>query len=195
MPYKPNPVLRAMVINSNESQYIGWLVNNNLFGTSDPLWWDALAEAWMHTNWTHPYRAELLARFKANREMARQHMMRSHERRVLAALPDIVTVYRGGDKHYLNSKAHVNWTKAISWTLDRRIAARFAAVNALNMRNKHPTIVTATVRKQDICAVLLGRGEREVITFAPRVTKVEYLTKEEAAAAQGKKLIKKKKSA
>jgi hypothetical protein len=48
----------------------------------------------------------------------------------------------------------------------------------LNRYKVHdPLLVTATVSKHDIVAVKLGREEEEVITFRPRIMKIEKLSR------------------
>ena len=91
-------------------------------------------------------------------------LMTAQEQEAYAALPAILTVYRGcGARNMLGA----------SWSLDKGIAARFPFMN--RYRTPHPRLVTATVPKRDVLAVKLDREETEIITFKARRTQVEAL--------------------
>ena len=81
------------------------------------------------------------------------------------SLPNTVTIYRGCDRRYLTG---------ICWSLDRRVAEDFPFFP----RNpaKTPVLITANVPKRKIAAVILDRGEAEVVIFHARRNKVESLT-------------------
>ena len=86
-------------------------------------------------------------------------MMDVGERKALAALPDVVTIYRGCDRAS---------TDGLCWTLDKSIAERFLQFD--RYRRADPVIVTATVHRADITAIKLGRNEQEVIVMPDAVT-------------------------
>jgi hypothetical protein len=77
-------------------------------------------------------------------------MMGEEEDNILRSLSNQVTIYRGCQKG-LNEDG-------LSWTLDKSKAKFFA-----NRFGKKGIILERKVPKSDIMAVLLGRGESEVI--------------------------------
>lgn len=89
-------------------------------------------------------------------------MMDDAERAAYAALPEVVTVYRGCGRNNM---------RGASWSLEREVAARFPFLNRYYAET--PILVTATVRKHQILALKLDRDEAEVITFAARRASVE----------------------
>jgi hypothetical protein len=93
-------------------------------------------------------------------------MMTEAERAALAALPEAVTIYRGADRG-LNEAG-------FCWSLDREVAARFPFY--VRYLAKDPVLVTATVPRDRIVAVKLGRNEAEAITKHAAVSSVEALT-------------------
>lgn len=72
-------------------------------------------------------------------------------------LPTTITVYRG-------AQADLN-EDGLSWTLDRDRAAWFAR----RFSPTSPILLQAQVRKTDVIAVLLGRGEDEILAFFENV--------------------------
>ena len=80
------------------------------------------------------------------------------------SLPQTATVFRGCDR---------KWRNGMSWSLSRDQAARFPFYARFHAEN--PMLVTAKVRKKHILAVILDRGEREVITFQVQQIKTEPL--------------------
>ena len=76
--------------------------------------------------------------------------MDESEIQLLNSLPELVTIYRGCVKG-LNEDG-------LSWTLDKAKAKFFA-----NRFSKDGIILEREIPKSDIIAVLLGRGESEVI--------------------------------
>ena len=77
-------------------------------------------------------------------------MMDEEDDNILRSLPELVTIYRGCQKG-INENG-------LSWSLDKSKAEFFA-----NRFGKKGIILERTVSKNDIVAVLTGRGESEVI--------------------------------
>jgi hypothetical protein len=78
----------------------------------------------------------------------------------LSALPDTLTIYRGGD---MDSAA-----EGFSWTLSRRIAEDFARLENNNMGSSRyarefPELVTATIPKSAVSLHITGRKEEEIV--------------------------------
>jgi hypothetical protein len=81
------------------------------------------------------------------------HMITSMERAAYAALPDMLTVYRGCSARHLTGA---------SWSLEEDVARNFPKLN--RYRVPDPVLVTVTVRKENVLAVKLDREEHEIIT-------------------------------
>ena len=80
------------------------------------------------------------------------HFMSEADRKVYDELPDMVTIYRGVDVG--------GNPDGLSWTLDKERAEWFA-----RRFHGYGTLLTYTIQKVAIMAVLLGRGESEVIVI------------------------------
>jgi hypothetical protein len=89
-------------------------------------------------------------------------MMTSEENAAYDALPARVPVYRGCD---------ANWLEGVSWSLNKKVANWFAFYALTQAQD--PTLMTASVEKEFVLAIKLGRGEEEIITFCPDVRTVE----------------------
>lgn len=89
-------------------------------------------------------------------------LMNKADRAFLASLPDEVTVYRG---------CSVNKANSLSWTTDPELARWFA--NRFNFKSdyfdKDCCVVTGTIRKADIFAVILERDEITLICDPAKV--------------------------
>ncbi len=75
---------------------------------------------------------------------------------VLADYPDVVSIYRG------EAEGSTPYHKAFSWTVDINTAFFFACRHG---DHDHARIFRAKVRKTDIMAAFLDRGEKEVIVL------------------------------
>lgn len=85
-------------------------------------------------------------------------MMTSEEIEFLRALPEEVRIYRGC---YEENK----W--GLSWTLTKSIAKGFPFLRRYKMKGQ-PLLISAKVRRENIIAVKLGRGELEIIAWKPK---------------------------
>ena len=92
---------------------------------------------------------ELVALF---RSVSPEFLMDEEERTAHQALEDTVTVYRGVTPY--NAKN----IRALSWTLDRETADRFA-----HRFGEDGTVYEAQIRKEHILALFTGRNESEAI--------------------------------
>ena len=112
-----------------------------------------LAEAWIHAeapNMDVNVSKTELVKFFSQADKA--SLMTAAERKQLADLPDIVTVYRGVTSY--NAKN----VRALSWTLDKSKAEWFA-----HRFGESGTVYQAQINKADILAVFMSRGESEVV--------------------------------
>lgn len=125
-------------------------------------WLTLLGGAWNTSDNLRDHLAELRSLLGTDGPLL--PMMTHEERAVYDSLPDRVTVYQGCSARFL---------RGACWSLDEQMArkypffARFLAAD--------PVLVTGTVRKKNILAVLLSRGDQEVVTFKARRVKVERL--------------------
>ena len=123
---------------------------------------EILADAWIRSenpNLDKNFKQkELLQMFK---DAAPHILMDKDEQKQLVELDDTVTVYRGVTTY--NAKN----IKALSWTLEQKIAEWFA-----NRFGEDGTVDEAQIPKQHIYALLNGRGESEVIVDPKYLTDI-----------------------
>lgn len=99
--------------------------------------------------------------------------MDEQEQALYESLDETVTIYRG---------AHVGYNEeGMSWTLKREIGVWFAHRFA-NARDHGGVLLTGTVAKADIRAVVLDRSEAEVVVFPEDVTITERTPSDELPA-------------
>lgn len=72
-------------------------------------------------------------------------------------LPDVVTIYRGCTKAEAESGNY-----GISWTTDKNVA-EFFAHEYIRRDTDNGVVMEAQISKSLICAVILGRDEKEVV--------------------------------
>ncbi|WP_448145391.1 hypothetical protein [Pseudomonas silesiensis] len=119
-----------------------------------------LGEEWSRFKHMADYNS-LLARCLQGRDTT--DMMSRHERRALNQLPGTLTIYRGcgpKGKH------------GLSWTLSKEVAHWFA--NRFSY-DEPGLLITARVRKNRVFALKLGRSEREIVVWKPRIVSVEKI--------------------
>jgi len=116
---------------------------------SDTDYWKLLSNVWTDTENQYAH-IEEWKNLLASKRSSRHYMMNEEEDNILRSLAQEVTIYRGCQKG-INEDG-------LSWTLDKSIAKFFA-----NRFGKKGIILERTVSKNDIVAVLTGRGESEVI--------------------------------
>jgi hypothetical protein len=118
----------------------------------DHEYWPLVREVWMDAeNITECRTAwdELLRSPRGHREL----LTADEDQGELANLPDVVTLFQGRTTHRDDG-----W----SWTLKREVGEWFASRFAL-FENAKPVLATTTIEKSSIHALLLGRGEHEVL--------------------------------
>lgn len=118
---------------------------------TDPEYWGLIATVWVDQENPEDYPVEWLARFLANRGH-REHLMKPAEHQALAALPEVVEIYRGGPD-----------TTGFSWTTDPEVARFFA-----RRWSASDPIWRSSVRREHIYAYWLGRSESEVLVLDRR---------------------------
>ena len=95
-----------------------------------------------------------------------REMMTDEELEAYAALPDVVTIYRGC---YKANK----W--GLSWSLSRQVAEEFPTLLRYRRDGEQPLLVTAKIMKTDVVAVKMDRGEQEVIAWRPKHISTRHL--------------------
>lgn len=119
----------------------------------DEQFWHGVRDVWMDSENIREHEDEWDELLRTDRP-GREHMMDDEEREALAALPDEITVYQGH-----TDERDDGW----SWTTNRQTAEWFARRFA-SMEDGEPLLTTATVKKGDVTAYLLGRSEFEILT-------------------------------
>lgn len=117
-------------------------------------YWRLLSEVWSRGESFPPHYGDLL---RIDWE-DRWAMMTPQERDELAAMPDVLDVFRG-----VEDEAHL---QGLSWTLDERQAIWFAGRGNGQTRG---TVAHGRVRRDVVVAYLTGRNEREIIAFPESV--------------------------
>ena len=128
--------------------------------TDDTQWWELVSSVWSDTEnvWQC---TDLWDRILDTSRPGHEAMMDAEERTQFAALPETLRVYRGID-------ADQGTRYGRSWTLDRDKAVWFAT----RFAPECSLLLTATVERSDIIALLLGRGESEVLVNPADLTEV-----------------------
>lgn len=92
-------------------------------------------------------------------------VMEADELAAFDALPSVVSVYRGADRH--------KNVDGLSWSLDRAVAERFPRM--LRYYSDQPVLVHGRVHKSHVLAVKLSRNESEIISTKVDPTYIEPL--------------------
>jgi hypothetical protein len=124
-----------------------------------------LGEAWIDSNNVYQNRRAWRNLWSAP-DIDVSAAMDEKERSALAALPDLVTVYRGTQ--------HPRTRAPLSWSLDQDKAHWFAARSGTG-----GFLLTGKARKNAIKAVFFGRKEDEVVALRVKVVSVRQVAKGE----------------
>ena len=122
-------------------------------------YWEAVRDVWVdsETNESAPiWRAVL----EANMPDRQKYIMSAEEQEEFSALPDVIEIYRGvqgGTK----AEAEDFVFKGFSWSLSYKTAAFFA--NRFLSDGDEAYVAKARVRKENIIALFMQRGEEEVV--------------------------------
>lgn len=130
-----------------------------------PDWWRLLGEQWTCFDNVAEYKERLrtyLLRANAKNLSA---MMTEDEHLELAAMPDVLTVYRGC--YQVNADG-------LSWSLDRKIAAKIPSLSRYRRQNDTPLLLQGKVKKSR-AVLMLGRNEQEIVSPAVEVESKQLL--------------------
>jgi hypothetical protein len=126
-----------------------------------PAFWRLVADEWSGFDAIpHDDFAEM---FSALCHAHSWELMPEADREFFNALPEAVTVYRGGNADTV--------AEGLSWTLDEKVAAGFARGHR-GMLNKCPVILRGIVRKVDVALAVTDRSESEIVVFSPEDVEV-----------------------
>jgi hypothetical protein len=157
--YKVQAVAKALVderwdtyIMLHERPWRFEALTNIADSLTDIEFWDAVCLVWMDSENIRQHQDEWDELLRSDRP-GRENMMDDEERAALAALPDVIDVYQGH-----TDERDDGW----SWTTDRNKAIWFGHRFA-NLEQAEARMTTGMVRREDITAYLLGRGESEVL--------------------------------
>ena len=120
----------------------------------DQQYWKLLSFVWVDTEGPHLNFSTWAHLFASERKF-RPMLMDKAERAALAAMPDVLTIYRGGSTK-----------KGLSWTLTEEKARWFASRH----RDGKSRVYKATVPKDKVYAYLNGRKEHEIVVNPKFVT-------------------------
>ena len=117
------------------------------------LWFSTLGYEWSCCDNIGASVKTLVRVFKAKRDFWK-YMMTPEAAATLAGLPDPVVAYRGcGPSNKFG----------LSWSLSAEVASRFPFLD--RYRQTAPRLITARIPRDRIVAVILDRGERELIAL------------------------------
>lgn len=126
---------------------------------SDEEFWPLFVSCWTDSeNLWQVY--EIISPMLRSERGSRECMMNAEEREEFNKLPAVVTIYRGHRDHN---------GSGFSWTLSKD-KARWFAKRFDTKQRAGGFVTTGKVRREDIVALLLGRGEQEVICFPETIT-------------------------
>ena len=154
-PYRLQTLLSLAEEGSQEAKGAYGKIAADLDATlTNSAYWKLVAAVWtdLENIWQYVHQLHRLFYPKRFDHAKRRQMMKTKERGVYDALPDIATVYRGcGDKN------RMGW----SWTIDKQQAVWFARRFA--EKENGGILLTARCPKPKILALFLGRRESEVV--------------------------------
>lgn len=122
----------------------------------DKKYWKELANVYILQNYKKIPYSTFYKLFSAKRKY-RDVLMTEEEKKILTALPDYITIYRGGSVDEEVSKKY-----GISWTLNRKIAKNFQKVKAIRDK-KVMKVFAMKIHKSQVIAYFNQREEDEII--------------------------------
>ncbi len=125
----------------------------------DKDYWEQLSAVYQGMSNSYKLQEEIKQLFQAKRP-EKESLMTAEELKQLSKLPDNITIYRGMSIVEKNSGVY-----GISWSLDEKIAEKFAEAFPHNYDTKglEMTVEKKTINKKDVVAYFIGRNESEII--------------------------------
>lgn len=123
------------------------------------VYWELLSMAYTSSDNLFPFRRKVRKCFAAKHPY-REYLMNEVERSFVAALPDVVTIYRG-----MTDKESKSGKFGLSWSLDKSIAEFFRDTYLRNFstHNEPKTLMELQIKKSEIVAYFQKREESEII--------------------------------
>lgn len=129
-------------------------------------WFRLLGKEWEGCDNIGLYHAKLLPLL--NEKKAVREMMTKKEWRAFRQLPTVIPVFRG---------AYFSNAKGLSWSTSNEVAMKFPFYYRYRQKGI-PLLISATVRKENVIAVKLGRNELEIIALQPEIKSISQITAE-----------------
>jgi len=137
---------------------------------SDSQYWSLLRDVWTTSELIIPDMHTWLDLYQAKRP-GREHLMTDGERHALAAMPEVITIWRGC--------GYRSAVGGLSWTTDQDRADVFARIACGSRRRlltgqagTEPTVAVGTCRRADVLAYITGCQESEIVVDPKNVTLV-----------------------
>lgn len=124
---------------------------------SDADYWLLLSQIWTDSENIFQNEEEWREAFESDRPGRLDHLMEEDEREVYAALPDVLTVFRG--------YSHEGRSEGLSWTQRESTAEWFAQRLSIG-----GIVVEGKVKKEHVLAAFTSRKEAEIVVFPELVT-------------------------
>lgn len=119
-----------------------------------------LSDFWQNTEFPHENGVYVM--INLFEEAYKSNLMTAKEKKKLKELPNELIVYRG-----LQHGAKV---RALSWTLSKEVAIWFA-----KRFDRKGTLYQGKIKKKDIFAYFIGRGEEEIVLNPYKLHKIEVI--------------------
>ncbi|HEY1603668.1 MAG TPA: hypothetical protein VGG64_28965 [Pirellulales bacterium] len=120
----------------------------------DEDFWRLLGKIWIDSEFLWQEMKLWKSFLSATRSM-RHHIMEKDDRKAFEKLPDVLTIYRGGEHN------------GLSWTVDKAKAKWFA--KRLCFGTNKPVVRTGTCQKKDVIAYFNGRNEKEIVILPSNI--------------------------
>jgi hypothetical protein len=133
-------------------------------GLSGEEYWKQVSWVWTDSENIYQHLKEWKALWSRS-DIDRAAIMDEDEVAKLESLPETIQVWRGTQ--------HKKLTNGLSWTLDKDKAIWFAR-RWLRKKQK-PYLVHGEVKKSDVKALFLSRGENEIVSPLVKVKKIDIL--------------------
>lgn len=124
--------------------------------------WDLLRSVWIDSDNIYES-SDMWMMYWSSGQPHRYKAMSLDERKKLASLPEVFTIYRGTDRRKAG--------RGLSWTLDIKRAKWFANRRSFGS-NHRPYLSTATVRRDKVLAYFTSRSENEIVILPDDCEKI-----------------------
>ena len=141
-----------LTINCNSYTYIGTLLSARKY-MQWQVFYKALGMVWPTSDDIYKHKYVLYRVFSNATRYQLDLMMESKEKKALAVMPDLITIYRG---------CYPNNRNGLSWSMDKDIAAEFTLQNRYQQLGQTRLLLEARIRREH-AVLMLERNEQEII--------------------------------